>query len=292
MSVLTGTELELYNWAVQSLPEWYASDDRANEFLGLCAKVFAPSYVQAQFWLQQVPYILQAPGPTSTEPDWLNQHARDRGTNRANGETDAQLRYRLRNIADAITRPALLAAVNAILAAAGYGVAAMVELPRDSSYLGDFTSETGTGGTFALISGTTYKFTPNVKFRGLPYNPVFPQTQRALIFSGAASGGNNGTFVTTGVDVNGAKYVNGSAVAGLDNSVSWTLQKRDLTGNVIDGWRRSYFSRGYRFDCKVPTIIVILPYAATLAVELQVTELLRQKAAAGIRVRVERRLIA
>ena len=76
------------------------------------------------------------------EPDWLDQHARDRGTRRQFGEADPALRDRLRNTPEALTRESLLDSINSILSAEGLAdTANMVELTRDRAYFGVFTSD-------------------------------------------------------------------------------------------------------------------------------------------------------
>ena len=62
----------------------------------------------------------------AAEAQWLTLHATGYGLVRATGETDASLRGRLRNVGDSLTRPALLAAVDALLVARGTAVAAIM----------------------------------------------------------------------------------------------------------------------------------------------------------------------
>lgn len=77
----------------------------------------------------------------TAEGVWLDQHGSDRGVARQGGESDDSYRARLRTIDDAVTPAAILAVVNAILAAAGVvGTAGLVELPRDGLYLGTSTT--------------------------------------------------------------------------------------------------------------------------------------------------------
>lgn len=289
---LTADEQELFDLAGQSMPPWYADDARANEHMRACAKIFGATKRQIAHWLQAQAFILEAVGATADEPDWLGQHAVDRGTRRALGEGNTSLQYRLRNVPDAVTRPALLAAVQAIMSAAGSpGVATMIEMPRDKAYVGSYASRTGTGGTFAVVGASVMVFTPTVPFGVLPHNPVFPSMPRDMVFTGAASSGNNGTFETTGVVGYGAKYTNASGVAGVDATVSWKLQKRGVhhPAVVLDGWNRVYASRGYRAGSRLPTIIVILPYGTADAVVKGVREMLRQRRAEGVNYVVERR---
>lgn len=292
MTVLTPTEQELFDHAKAALPDWYADDERANEFLGACAKIFGPIKELAKDWLTKQTRILQASGPTSTTPDWLNQHARDRGTTRQEGESDAALAERLRNVPDQITRPVLLDAVQKILAADGItDEAFMEELPRDGAYFGEYESFSGTGGTFSGPASGVMTFTPDEKFLVAPFRTVFPEWLYDLELSGADEAGNDGTFEVTGLSGNGALFVNGSGVAGVDAGVTWTIQKKDPEGNVLDGWTRAYWGRGYRFNSRLPTIIVILPYGTPEGTGRAVAEMLRQRKAGGVIRVVERRQV-
>jgi hypothetical protein len=73
------------------------------------------------------------------EDDWLTLLALGHGVRRSTSEIDASLRERLRNPADALTKPAILDAVNAILAAYGSSdEAVMIEHWRDGLFFDDF----------------------------------------------------------------------------------------------------------------------------------------------------------
>lgn len=293
---LTPEEQELLDFALAALPEWFRSNDRVLEDAGMMAKMMGQARATIADWFSQT-LITQADGPTSTTPDWLNQHARDRNTNRQDGETDDVLADRLRKISDALTRPALLAAAQAILDAEGVaGDVALVEMRRDRIFAGSFTARTGTGGVFATVSGSTRKFTPDVPFP-LPVEVNYPrsgaQGNPQIVFSGSASAGNDGTFEVTGLDGDAVTYENASGVDETDATVSWSLEKRDVEGNVRDGFARAYAGRGYRVGGRWPAMVMlifILPYGSTPATVAAVREMLRQKKAAGFRALVERRL--
>lgn len=63
---------------------------------------------------------------------WVDSHLADRGLVRLANESDEAARQRARQISDAVTPVAILAAVNAVLVAAGVtGTSALVELRRD-----------------------------------------------------------------------------------------------------------------------------------------------------------------
>jgi hypothetical protein len=287
---LDADEQALFDWAAAGMPEWYTDAEIANEFLELAAKTFGASRAVVKDWLTRQTRILEADGPTAVTPDWLGLLAKDLGTSRREGETTTALRRRLRIVEDALTRPALLAGVQALLDQAGVvGTVGMVELPRDAAYFGDWSSDAGVGGTFAVLTGGAASFTPAVGFKTNPYLPVFPQFGRKLTIAGASAPANNGTFTTTGVVTNGARYANGSAVGGADPTVVWTLKKLDVQGNVVDGFAKSYFNRGFRMASKLPTIVVILPYGTTEPVRAAIEEFLRLRKAAGVRAVVEAR---
>lgn len=289
IAALSSAEQELLDFSTGALPGWVRSPD---ETLASAARSVAMARAHGDYLFSQS-LITQATGPTADSPDWLDQHARDRGTSRQAGETDPVLQARLRVVPDAVTRQALLDAANAILAAAGVaGSAAMLEMPRDAAYLGSFTALTGTGGTFAQ-AGTVTRFTPTV----LPWpTPPFqaagtPMLSWQLVISGAASSGNNGTRAITGLDGDAAIVTNAGGVAGADPTVTWKAQRLDVTGNVTDGFHRIYLSRGYRLTQQRPfEIIVILPFGTSAGVQNSVRESLRLKKAAGYKLSVERRL--
>lgn len=232
--------------------------------------------------------ITTATGPeTPGDADWLGQHAIDRGTRRQLDETDEALRERLRNIPDALTVVALTSAAQAIMAL--YGVTdpvTLLELPRDAAYIGDFISDTGTGGEFS-DPGSGLQFTATTN----------PRAATLLIgdriqFSGSSSPANDGTYTITGLDGNGMQLDNGSAVLEADPTVTWThIKHNKITDEVIDGWSRSYLDRGYRVASPGPSIIMMLPYGCTPAAVASVVEMLRQKKAGGVAASVECRLI-
>jgi hypothetical protein len=275
---MTPAEQELFDFARGNLPDWYSDDDRANEFLGLAARIMGATKAVALFWLSRQTRILLADGPTSTTPDFLAQHALDRGTFRQLGESDDSLRARLRSMpAGAIVRPAIMAT----LVAAIPGAVAL-ELPRDLAFTGVYAVHSGIGGTFAALAGGQVSFTPTAGYGVVP----LPGN---LVLSSATASGNNGTFATLGVLVNGATYANGSGVAGADAAVHWTLAKIDRRGNPKDGFARAYANRGFRVGGPLPTILVILPYGTTDSAMAIAVDIVRQLKAFGVLLLVERR---
>lgn len=128
MSVLSADEQELFNVAKSTLPRWFFQDGDPEETIAALAKIMQLGRAQVQTWLDAT-YILQATG------FWLDQHARDRALARQNGESDANLRTRIRSYADAVTTPAIKAAVNNLLTQAGVAdPCAVYESRRDQAY--------------------------------------------------------------------------------------------------------------------------------------------------------------
>ncbi len=293
---LTAEEQELLDLAKALLPDWFVSDDRVQEELGGAAKVMGAAKVIIKAWMDRA-RIMAAEGATATDPDWLNQHAVDRGTARQPNENDETLRARLRSVDNILTRPALLEGVAAILAGAGVaGTAAMVELRRDRIYLGKFLDRSGTGGTFAQVSGTTWRFTPTTAFGStieVGHLRSGSQGNPRLVISGAANAGNNGTFTVTALSGQATVFTNAAGVAATDATAAWSVRQYDVDGNARSsaaGLGRAFLGRGYRAGGPLPRFIVILPYGTSVAVAASVTEMLRVKKAAGMGVTVERRL--
>lgn len=287
---LTAEEQRLFDFAKAALPPWIRDDD---EFLLGCAKMFGSVQATIDYWIGQT-LITTALGPTATSPDWLNQHARDRDTNRQPGETSEALRDRLRNVPDALIPSALIAAANAILVADGIaGTAAIVELPRSGAYLGSYLAMSGVGGVF-VQAGTSSKFTPDaLPWPTPPWQSatITPVRGHRLTISGAFDAGNDGARIITGLEGNAAIVTNAGGVDADDATVTWTVERLDVEGNVRDGFARAYLGRGYRMSKPRPLgIVLILPYGSTSGTEASVREMLRQKKAGGFYVRVERRL--
>ena len=268
-----------------ALPKWFSRKNRDFENVKAFAEIFQKAQDQSDFWKSQS-YIGTAVGPLTGEPDWLNQHATDRGTRRQENETDEALRDRLRTFPDALNLATLLATAQSVIDAESIsGTVYILELRPNRAFLVDLTSQTGTGGVFAKTGSTMY-FTPDACFANLSlfYDTV---TGHKLTISGAASAGNDGTFVVTGIVGDALEYTNASGVAETDATVSWEILRVDAAGNTLDGFRQSYMNRGYRMGLDRSTIVVILPYGCTEATRLSVIEALRLKKAAGVRVIVE-----
>lgn len=118
---------ELYQIARASLPGWFFGPKEVAQLLAaseLLADIF--DHVKARV---AGTYILEA---TS---EWLEQHAKDRGTRRQASETDVALAERLRFAEDAVTPDSLVVAANRILTAAGITTSAAISELRQSSRL-------------------------------------------------------------------------------------------------------------------------------------------------------------
>lgn len=291
---LTADEQELLDFGVGALPDWVAPND---PILTAAAKPMGAARAFGDYLFKQA-LITTADGPTATTPDWLNQHARDRGTSRQFGESNAALAARLRVVPDALTRPAILAAANAVLAAAGVlGTATLLEMPRDGAWLGTYQpiTQPTPGGVFATLGAQT-TFTPaGGGIGGLSAQPawtpptVFPGTRYQAVIASAGHSGNNGTFEITGLLGNSLVYTNGASVPdGGDTTATVTINRMDALGNVTDGHARSYCNRGWRVGQARPfELRLILPFGTDAGTAASVAESIRLKKAAGYVVAIE-----
>ena len=185
---LTSSEQELFDFALAGLPAWFQDDERAMEDLAAMAVQVGAARTQQADWFPNT-LIGDAVGAVGDDPDWLNEHARDRGTSRQESETDPALRERIRNVGDVVTVPALLDAAQAIVDADSVvGTVYMVELRRDKAFIGSFTSDSGTGGVFLKVDATTMNFTPTAGWARPPYENRPPGYGYAMVISGAGAG--------------------------------------------------------------------------------------------------------
>ncbi len=293
---LSAEEEDLLDFALGTLPGWFSDEEQRDLAIeGGMAKQMGAAWDTITYWFDQT-LIGEAVDATGDDPDWLQQHAMDRDTRRADGETDPVLRVRLQKFPDALTRATLISIAQDLVDAAGVsGDVAMVELRRDRAYLTTRAPMTGTGGTFA-VAGTVVTFTPDeLPWPRPPYqDPSIVQVLSSkLVISGAASAANDGTHDITGVVLDAAQYTDASAVAEADPTVTWRVDWYDSDGNLLTagaGRADAYLSRGYRCGDTYPAIILILPFGSDAALGLAVAEAIRQRKAAGVRVYVERRL--
>ena len=290
---LTPTEQALYEFAKGILPGWFFAKTRAEEEVRSFVKIFDPVRIEMGDHFADL-LILNAEGLA------LDEHAADRDTSRQPGESDVELRARLRTVNDLLTRTSILAAAEAISdITVPSGTVGMVELPRDEFFLRTAVADSSAaapslaGGVFSFVAGTTYKFEPDKKFARAPYRTIFPERDYKLVISGASSAGNDGTFPIASLSGDAAVYVNASGVAETDASVAWSIDVKDTfgAGNLLTGFQDSYLSRGDRIGGSgPPVIIIILPFGTTAGTEASVVEMLRKTKAAGVRAVVERRL--
>lgn len=139
---LTATGQKYFDHTKAALPRFlFQLATAPHDVLGGYAKMMESFDTQLTLWLTEA-YIKTSSGI------WLDQHARDHGTTRRASETDVALRERLGLSKNVVVTRLLLTTVNAILAAAGYGTASVVEIRRDKAFLSDTT----TGGTRAFCS--------------------------------------------------------------------------------------------------------------------------------------------
>lgn len=288
---LTFDEQKFYDFAKAALPDWIPDPD---EFLHGAAKMFGGVKALIDYLFGNA-LIGGALGTTPTTPDWLNQHARDRGTARQDGETDEALRQRLRDAPDALTRIAILQAIDAVLEANGVSEdSALVELPRHGAHSGEYVSDAGVGGTF-VQAGAVARFTPDAGWARPPFwaPALVPGRTTRLVTTLGAWVNNQGTFSISALDGDAVVITNPTGVSAVDPAVAWEVQTMDAEGNVRDGFTRSYSQRGYRSARLLPMrLVVILPYGTTAQIEASVREAMRTKKAAGIAVTIERRTIA
>ncbi len=259
--------------------------DRPFEDIHAVAAQYELTMAQMREWSAMM-FITTATGV------WLDAHAQDRGTFRQAGETDEELRARIKTLQDVVTEPALLAAAQAIVDAAGIvGVVAYVNLRRDRAFYGPLVADTGTGGTFSALRGVQ-GFEPATDFAGPPFRDIAPTVEHRLVISGAAAPANNGTFTITGLAEDAALFVNGGFSPAVDGGLAWSVTVHDVDGNERTGFQRSYYSRGYRYGSSgLPGVyILILPYGCAPATVLSVEEMIRQRGPGGFIGLVECRL--
>jgi hypothetical protein len=224
-------------------------------------------------------------------PDWLGEIAVDHGTRQQAGETTDGLRARLRSFPDAVTPGAVKSAVDALLAGVGLGGCALVDLRYDRAFFGTWTQVGGSGGGIIAVGDVANEliFYPTNNTPTVP-----PLENRDTLTLTGFSAGNNGTFVITGFRLNGMRYINAAGAPGtFGGAAAWTWDKRGpgspAPQAVLDGHRRAYYGRGYRYGSSLWTLIVILPFGADAGLAAAVSEMLRQITAGGLRIVVERR---
>jgi hypothetical protein len=284
---LSVEEQAVYDFIKGSLPSWLFANPRVEEEMGALVKAGDLARQQIDYLHRQA-QILEADGPLGSDPDWLNQHAVDRGTARQPGESDDALRDRLRSFEDTVTVPALLSLINSMLDAAGvasnnYG---MVELRRDRAYICTRQQLTGTASgadAFTKVGTTMTLALAGVTFQGgMLYWDRGAVAPRVTI-AGATSGGNNGTFALTGFDGDSMQWTNAAGVAEVFGG-TWTINA------ALHNRRDSYVNRGYRVGSQRPGIASITPFGTTENLRLAIHEAIRQRKAGGVGHVTERRV--
>ena len=301
---LTATEQKLLDFAKGTLPAWFTSSERELEFLAAAAKIMGQAHTQIGDWFGNT-LITTAVGPVSFDPDWLNQHAVDRGTARQDGETDVALRARLRGVEDALTRAAILVGAQAIVdAEAIVGTVAMVELKRDQAFFSKNIFPFAVGGTFTAPDGGGFQRFTADDWQGItPYKAIEELRTHKLVCFGAAFAGNDvAGAVVTGLEDDAVVFSNPGGSASVDAGVTWIVGRYDRDDNLLDdtptGFDDSFFGDAMAPGGAAPadrmadrnTLVIILPFGCTAGTLASVQEMLRQKKGAGLLALVECRL--
>ena len=304
------TKQQIYDHALSGMPAWYRESSRAFEFDNAAAEMIANAASTVEYFLITQAFIDTASGATASAPDWLGQHATDRGMSRQAGESDTTLRARIKDVPEALTAPSLKTAIQTILDGESIvGSAAIVDLRQERGFLmnnvpdSHQTGVSGTGGTFTDESTSAAPdqmgFEPDEGWAGhVPYRVV--QEDITHVFAGIANldGGNSGgSFIITGLSGDKILFDNAAGVPEAAPTAKWSVDKKDAVYdqfitrfNLAAGRSDAYFSRGDRMGSQRATIVVILPYGSTAATEASVIALLADKKAAGVKAIVERRI--
>lgn len=293
----------LFDHARNSLPRWLTGSALAAlEWLYGFTEIFEEVRGQAKTWID-LTYLGTAAGAE------LDQHARDRGTTRRLGETDAVLRERLRNISDAVTEPALIDGVNKILAQNGDGMLAELIVkdytvsgwnskiqayftvaagPIGFSYGSDLTLTMVDDGTDPAIIEGNVEGDPNIIIRFKAGTTTRSEVE-TLLNSGdliqVIEFSDSPSSVLTADDIFGPVNFTYPPCAVV------TL-RRDGAYCQTNGDCTAFMSRGYRIGHtgRPMAYIFILPYGTDAPTANAVAEYLRQYGPGGYIYYVERRL--
>jgi len=266
--------------ALESLPAWFSENRTAFEELRGLAVMFDRIETQQQFWHDMTFIGKAVEGP----PDWLNQHAIDRGSRRQSNETNEALRARIRRFDQQLTLPAVTALAQAIIDAEGIvGTVFAYPLSPNRAHFGIYTSDTGTGIVFSDGPGIDQVLITLTG--GLAGLPIINQDK--LTVSGASSAGNDGTFLIEGFIGDDILITNAGAVFETDAAASWSWVKYDVDDNISDGFGRAFLSRGYRMGDNNSALVIILPFGCTTATQASIQQALLDNAGAGIQIIVE-----
>ncbi len=284
----------LFDHARNSLPRWLTgAPSTVLEWLYGFTEIFDEVRSTGQGWID-LTYILNATGAE------LDQHAADRGTSRRSGESDDSLRYRIRQIDDAVTEPALQIGVDAILAAIGtdvtLNVAAYTTTGWNTRFYADHLDERiSIDSTLTLVNNGTNPLTAvidddtgNVIVSYTAGVSTYLELETTVLFNfGGALGIAQAASSPANTLAAGDAQVYPYSLSGI------VALRRDRAHMHTIGTSTSFLSRGYRMTGigRPMAYIFILPYGTTEATANAVSEYLRQNGPAGYLYYVERRLI-
>ena len=277
---------------IGSLPHWFVENERIKELIQGFAEMYCRAEEQSVFF-QQMSFIDQAfDGP----PDWLNQHAIDRGLLRQGGETNPALRDRIRGLDDAVNYPSVLAAAQAIIDAAGIvGDVHLLELRENRAFYLTRGDQSGTGGQFTDLNDGAdgFAFEPT---SGITISPTSSTTANSFILeiTGANSPDNDGQHVVDGAYLTGPSYNDPTGVAEADPTVTWSMYQANASGTNTSNFKDAFFmdhtdpnACGFRMSNSGATLVVILPFGCTQTTLDAITELLYNIKGAGVQLLVE-----
>lgn len=122
------------DFAAGGHPSWFVGVEVTREMLIGFAVLFDRARRQIDHYFDMT-YVRRATVGGADDPDWLDGLAHEIDDYRQVGEDDPTLQERLRTVPAAITRPQILAAVEAFLAARGLNTdVALEQLPLEAGY--------------------------------------------------------------------------------------------------------------------------------------------------------------
>jgi hypothetical protein len=152
MAALTSQQDGLYQWLQQSLPAFlFADDTQAHEMWQAIAVALDAPLTTITTWLRMT-FLTHATGA------WLDLLGRERSIYRTASESDDAYRARIKNVEETVTRPALEAAGDAILAAENLTTGVrIVNLRRERAYFS--TRASGQRSSYwKSASGVSYRW--------------------------------------------------------------------------------------------------------------------------------------
>ncbi len=282
MSVLSSDENDLFDIAKGAIPSVMFQDEMSQELIAAFAKIFGASRVQMDAWLAET-YILDADG------FWLDQLALDRNYRRQVGESDAALAQRIRTFADCVTPAALLALVNAALAAQSLGTGYLVEVRRDKAYVSTGYVRITLPAKALLADGDHFTLDSNAY--EFDTNGAVSGGRTAIDISAAVTASDVAqatlAAITAHYPTSGVPQLGTCADVIVEGVTTWTEVVTETTF-TINSEHFAYLSRGYRIGKnRVPRIIVILPYGTDSGTSMGILDILQRNKAGGVAVSVE-----